>query len=374
MILRNIPIFARVIENCINRNNVFIVRNLRGLPRQSTALPANVEPNQRQTFDALDRQLEPHDFADKNIISNYGENRKTEQKKHNTESSLKPFKDENKIVPTFNLAAYVNKSTTLQEFIKLGVNLHKIERRKGLAEFVLRLNFDEHVKPYLIFLKDQGVPAEVYGELITKNPLLFKESIDDLTTRVNYLESKNFTPAQRKRIFTLNPYWLMFSTSRIDRRLGYFQQEFRLKGDDVRFLATIQPKLITYNMEHLRKLTFCIREEMGFDADETKYLLLKKPSLWLSAHDRLIERFAYAHDHMGLSHDMLIQFPEVLKSREFRLRQRHEFLKMLGRAQYNPEKDMYISPKAVVEGTEYFFVRHVAKSTMETYELFLKTL
>lgn len=89
--------------------------------------------------------------------------------------------------------------------------------------------------------------------------------------------------------------------------------------------------------------------------------------------DDLIERFSYAHNQMKLSHDMLLQQPEILTSREFRLRERHEFLKMLGRAQYDPEKDMYISPKSIVEGNNYQFVRNVAKSDMETYELFLKT-
>lgn len=76
---------------------------------------------------------------------------------------------------------------------------------------------------------------------------------------------------------------------------------------------------------------------------------------------------------MQLSHQMLIQQPEVLTSREFRLRERHEFLKILGRAQYDPEKDMYLSPKSMIEGNINHFVRKVAKSDMETYELFLKT-
>lgn len=76
---------------------------------------------------------------------------------------------------------------------------------------------------------------------------------------------------------------------------------------------------------------------------------------------------------MQLSHQMILEFPEVLTSREFRLRERHEFLQMLGRAQYDPVKDMYISPKSLVEGNNYYFVRNVAKSDMETFELFLKT-
>uniref|UniRef100_A0A1A9V453 Transcription termination factor 3, mitochondrial n=1 Tax=Glossina austeni TaxID=7395 RepID=A0A1A9V453_GLOAU len=277
------------------------------------------------------------------------------------------------LLATYNLAAYVNKSDTLQQFLKLGVDLNHIERKKGLPEFVLRLRFEEDVSPYLLFLKDQNVPAERLGEFITKNPLIFKVHLDDLQTRVNYLNAKKFSKAQIERILTSNPYWLMFSTRRIDRRLEFFQKEFRLAGADVRFLASKLPKLITHNMDHIQKATFCIREEMGFNKDEIKCLLLAKPRLWILKTDDLVERFAYAHQEMNLSHQLILKVTQILTSREFRLRERHEFLKMLGRAQYDPERDLYISPKSLVEGNNYYFVRNIAKSDMETFELFLKT-
>ena len=114
----------------------------------------------------------------------------------------------------------------LQQLLSLGVDLHSIERRKGLGEFVLRLDFEQNVKPYLMFLADQGISADDFGKMITKNPLLFKEDLDDLQTRMEYLKSKRFSDEARQRILTHNPYWLMFSTRRIDRRLGYFQKEF----------------------------------------------------------------------------------------------------------------------------------------------------
>lgn len=184
-------------------------------------------------------------------------------------------------VPSFNLAAYVNSSHTLQQFVKLGVNLHSIERRKGLGEFVLRLDFEKNVKPYISFLADQGVSADDFGRMFTKNPLLFKEDLDDLQTRVEYLKSKRFSDEARQRILTHNPYWLMFSTRRVDRRLGYFQKEFRLSGHDLRLLATKEPNVITYNMEHLRKSVFTLKEEMGFNAKELSALIVRKPRLMM---------------------------------------------------------------------------------------------
>ncbi|XP_067642765.1 transcription termination factor 3, mitochondrial [Eurosta solidaginis] len=382
-----------------------IARELRNLPRQSLELDEAKEvdrelPNHRRQTTQVDnihsriresankylkdelRQMEKeHDpnTSTTKATSSFGYNNNSHLPistniENEEESSLEVGEAKKDYVPTFNFAAYVNKSPTLQQFVKLGVNLHSIERRKGLAKFLLGLEFEKDVKPYLYFLQDQGVSPDLFGEFITKNPLIFKIDVDDLQTRVNYLESKNFTVEQRLRIFSRNPYWLMFSTRRIDRRLGHFQKEFRLSGDDIRFLTTKQPRLITYSMEHIRKSTFCIREEMGFDKDEIKCLLLNKPRLWMMKSDDVIERFAYAHQTMQLSHGMLLQFPEVLASREFRLSQRHGFLVTLGRAQYDPEKDLYISPRDLVSGNDYQFVRNVAKSDLQTYELFLKTL
>lgn len=91
------------------------------------------------------------------------------------------------------------------------------------------------------------------------------------------------------------------------------------------------------------------------------------------APDDLVERFSYAHNDMGLSHAQILQNPELMLSREFRLRERHEFLKMLGRAQYDPQKDLYIAPSDIVQGNNFYFVRNVAKSDLQTFDLFLKT-
>lgn len=294
--------------------------------------------------------------------------------------------------PTFNFAAYVNKSETLKKFVELGVDLSKIEKKKGLPQYVLQLDFDRDVKKHLFFLHDLGLPADYYGYFLTKNPLIFKESIEDLETRVYYLRSKKFSLEKVRDIVGKNPFWLSFSTRRIDRRLGWFQNNFKLTGDDIRFLVHKQPKLITYNMEHIRESTFSIKEEMGFDADELKVLLLSKPKLWMNStstavkvfvhlfifhsidHEELIERFDYVHNVMKISHDEILRSPEILTSRRHRLKQRYEFLKFLGKVEFSERKAGYISLKSLVEGTDKDFVLNVCKSSLETYDNFLKTL
>ena len=81
---------------------------------------------------------------------------------------------------------------------------------------------------------------------MSKNaPLLF-EQFDDITARVDYLLAKSFSMDQVNAILAGNPYWLSYSVEEIDRRLGYFQENFKLDGEETRSLAVAEPKLITW--------------------------------------------------------------------------------------------------------------------------------
>lgn len=184
-------------------------------------------------------------------------------------------------IPTFNFLAYFKESETLQQLVSLGVNLSKLEKKKGIPQFLLKLDFERDMKDHLLFLKDVGVPAEQFGWFLTKNPLIFKETIEDLHTRIYYLESKKFKMEQITQIVSRNPHWLMFSTRRIDNRLGFFQKNFELAGNEIRLMSLKEPRLVTYNMEHIRMSSFSVREEMGFNQEEVKSLLLGKPKLWM---------------------------------------------------------------------------------------------
>lgn len=181
--------------------------------------------------------------------------------------------------PSFNLAAYVNKSDTLQQLVKLGVDLHRLEKKPDLAQFVLGLDFQHQIQPHLLFLCDRGIVPEELGKYLTKNPAILKENLDDLQVRISYLQSKKFKANEIQRIVQKNPFWLMFSTPKIDDRLGFFQRQFRLTGSETRQLAVAQPRIITYSIEHIQKAAFTVVEEMGMTKAETKELVLKLPKI-----------------------------------------------------------------------------------------------
>lgn len=217
------------------------------------------------------------------------EMREIYKEEQNQQTLLDPVQDENSVdvVPnigkSFSLAAYASKSPTLQELLKLGVSLFKISNQTSQAEFLLTLDFEKNMKEHIYFLtKVIGIDPNLLGRFITRNPDIFREEIDDLQTRVNYLKSKKFKPDEITSIVERNPFWLMFTTRDIDERLGFFQREFRLSGNQVRELTLLSPKIITSKLNKIREFTFSIREELELTEEETRSLLLKQPRIWLS--------------------------------------------------------------------------------------------
>ncbi|CAB3231125.1 unnamed protein product [Arctia plantaginis] len=274
---------------------------------------------------------------------------------------------------TFNLAAYVNNSETLKKLVNLNVNLSEIEKKPYVVEKILKLDFEKDMKQHIIFLND-FVGLEEMGNFLTKNPLILCEPINDLQVRVNYLESKGFKYDQVKKVISANPFWLMLSTVRIDRRLGYYQNYLSLCGKEVRYLATKQPKLITYNLHHIRTNMFVIKEEMGFEDSELKNMVLNKPRLLMLNQKSLLQRFNFIHQVMKIPHKTILEQPEILLCRNFKVKQRHLFLNKLGRSQYDPKKENYVPIKALVEKPDTEFCRQFAKCSVNDFNLFLKTL
>jgi mTERF domain-containing protein len=276
--------------------------------------------------------------------------------------------------PTFNLAAYVNDSHSLQQLVKLGVELYKFDNDPRIMETILKLDFERDMKPYIRFIHDCGVPVEEIGKFLTKNPMIFTEHMDDLITRINYLQHKKFDKEMISTIVRKYPIWLSQSTIDIDKSLGFFQTKFYLSGDNVRNMVTKLPKLITWPKKSVNLIMFSLNEEMGFNRSERKRLLLIQPKIYIMSKHHLFERFNYIHNIMGINHDRIVLEPQVLTSRLFRIKQRHEYLKYLNRAQYDPTKPNYVSLFNLVKGTDLDFCLNIAKTNTEKFNNYLKTV
>lgn len=88
----------------------------------------------------------------------------------------------------------------------------------------------------------------------------------------------------------------------------------------------------------------------------------------------MLATFEYIHKNMNIPLETIAEIPEILTCREFRVKQRHQFLEKLGRVQFDARKPNYISPLSIVSGTDAYFCTEVAKSSVHTFNAFLKTL
>lgn len=274
---------------------------------------------------------------------------------------------------TYNFAKFANNSHTIQQLVKLGVELYKIESDREVLEMFLKLDFERDMKPYIQFLYDCGVSSENLGFFITRFPKIFKEDIDDLHTRIRYLRAHDFNVIMIQTIVNKHPPWLAFKTQEIDHRLGYFQNNFKLNGSQVRSLAVKCPKLITYDMKRIRHSSFAVKEEMGFTELEIHRILHKAPRVLIRARTEVVKTFDYLHNYMNLSHDIISREPTILLCRKRRLEVRHRFLVELKKDQYDPTKPLYVSPLCLVRGTDNEFCEKVAKASIHTYNDFLRT-
>ena len=94
--------------------------------------------------------------------------------------------------PSYNLAPYVAKSEVLQRLVGLGVDLSVIEKVSEAADFVVQANWDADIQPRLLFLRDVGVEDVELGHVLTKNPLLLKEDVEDMQVNTATIAGCNY--------------------------------------------------------------------------------------------------------------------------------------------------------------------------------------
>ena len=133
-------------------------------------------------------------------------------------------------VQSFSLAPYVNHSETLQKLVKLGVNLHHVEKDTNVASLLVKSDFKRDIQPLIFFLYHNKVPADSLGHVLSKNSDIFKEPIDKLQLRIDYLLSKNFSSDSIVRIILKIPQILTTSTIFTDKQLGFLQLMLKLTG------------------------------------------------------------------------------------------------------------------------------------------------
>ena len=110
-------------------------------------------------------------------------------------------------------------SVTLKRFIEMGVDVYRWNQPNDKAKYILTLDFERDCLQHLVFLNELGIKNKHLAEYLSYNPWIFKETIDDLRVRVNYLSSKGFSSEEINQICTRAPYLLNLSTKTIETKI-----------------------------------------------------------------------------------------------------------------------------------------------------------
>ncbi|XP_067356922.1 transcription termination factor 3, mitochondrial isoform X3 [Channa argus] len=277
-------------------------------------------------------------------------------------------------VASISLGDYVDKSETLSKLVQLGVNLWKLEQKPNVGSMLLRLDFNRDVAPRLLFLKEIGVEDSRLGYIVTHNPYVFTENTENLQIRVNYLKSKKFSPETIASMVSRAPYLLNFSVKRLDNRLGFYQQQLNISASNTRNIVARLPKLLCGSLEPVKENLKVCEIELGFKENEIQHIVMAVPKVLIANKRKLTQIFDFLHNTMKVPHQLIAKFPQVLNTKYLRIRERHLFLKYLGKAQYDPALPNYISLDSLVTLPDETFCTNLASATLEDFYLFQKTL
>ncbi|XP_051826848.1 transcription termination factor 3, mitochondrial [Antechinus flavipes] len=379
-----------------------ILHGLLALPQQSSGNFFHWGFKNYRTFSLWNSSQAPSSTREENIdaqdshpLSLNGRQLKTEVTDFDSQISLEELEDLPPISPlqqiseedavqivaepplppiSFTLQDYVDRSETLQKLVLLGVNLSKLEKRRGAGTLLLKLDFKNDIQKILMFLKDVGVEDNQLGAFLTENYIILTEDLDNLKTRVAYLESKNFSKTDISRMIVKAPYLLSFSVDRLDNRLGFFQKELGLNVEKTRNLVIRLPRLLTGSLEPVKENMKVYQLQLGFKHNEIQHMVTRIPKILTASKKKLTETFDYVHNVMNIPHHIIVKFPQVFNSKVLKIKERHSFLNYLGRAQYDPQKPNYISLDKLVSLPDEVFCKEIAKASLEDFEMFLKTV
>ena len=299
------------------------------------------------------------------------------------DANLAPFSDKvdleylDDLMPplnvTFNLAHYINRMPTLQRLVDLGVNLYVLEQDREIAQYLIRLDFNRDIKQHLLYLKSLGIEDDVLGIWITCNPLIFRESIENLNIRLEYLKSKKFTQEMIQMILIRYPPFLNFTVKRVDTALGFLQREFRLTGNDVRQIISHHPKVIHFTHYRYKAISFVFKEVMGFNENQIREIIVGAPSCIYRDCQHLEKTFDLLHVRNGYSRELIVNSPYCLTAQLSMLVARINYLKLLNIFQPDPTKPCFTALDDLCAVRLSVFIEKCAKTSVLDFIKYTKS-
>lgn len=167
---------------------------------------------------------------------------------------------------------------------------------------------------------------------------------------------------------------LSTSVSDIDTRLGWLQREFGLTTNDVREIVFSKAKLAILPLKVISDVRFGLKEFLGFEDQNIRSMIKSCPKLFTKEYELIQNNFTFLNKVAKLSHHEIAFYPPILYAPLIVIKSRFAFLKHLDRVQFDPTKPNYVTLKSLAERDDKEFCRRTAKTSIDEYNKFLKTL
>ncbi|EYC19623.1 hypothetical protein Y032_0024g973 [Ancylostoma ceylanicum] len=346
-------------------------------------------PSKRLTPEELELKRKTGKAVFRSIIYNEGELDGTDLNMPPSPTNPHPF-DPSKHAPpvyTRTLVPFVNHYPLLQALVDIGVNLFEIEQSTRAGKYLLRLDMQKDVKPKLQWLVSLGFEPSDLGDYLTRNPFFLLQDLNDMQARVNYLTSKKFTNEDVCKIINDFRYWLNVDVKTMDSRLGWIQKQFGLSGNEVRNLIRKEARIVMFGLGPLQRLVGLFNKEFEFTPKEIKQILLADPRVFMMDAKYVTANYSYVHKTMRLPNSVIAKHPFILRCSHSSIRNRHEFLKKLGRAVYEgalvedntdsantkvDEEVKAVPIEVFLDPSDAVFARKAANTYLVVYNNFLR--
>ena len=87
-----------------------------------------------------------------------------------------------------------------------------------------------------------------------------------------------------------------------------------------------------------------------------------------------VKIFDLIHNEMKIPHELICKYPDVFNRRYPLIESRHQYLKAIGRDQYDPKQPLYVPLSAFYLLEDDEFCDKYAKTNVQDFNSFLKTL
>ena len=137
---------------------------------------------------------------------------------------------------------------------------------------------------------------------------------------------------------------------------------------------TEKPKLITLPLNVPSKIKFSLKEFLCYNETIIKQFLITFPKMFTKQFQIIESNFVYLTQVCKLTDSFIATHPAILVTPLHMLKSRYAYLKSLDRTQFDPTQANFVSLKNLIEHDDAEFCAKTAKTSLNEYKRFLKTV